>query len=236
MVVEAAPVVPREEDRGRVPVGAVHHRVHEARDVRLAGADRPGRVLAVVLGGHDPRHRRERPVLRGGVEVRDRLDVAELAVLLDGVEARQRVPDAGRGGALRRRDAAQRLVVLAVGLPTGREVVAPAHVVLVQQVGEVGPREDARRLLALVERVRARRRVVVHRAPRRPLRHEEQVLGQAPRRVRLEHAVLEHEVARVLPVVRDVGCGVVAHHVDRAVRAARVRGVGAVASARPRRR
>ena len=37
--------------------------------------------------------------------------------------------------------------------------------------------------------------------------------GQAPRRVGLEHVVLEHEVARVGPVVRDLAGVVVAHDV-----------------------
>ena len=46
VVVEATPVVPCEEDGRRVPVGALHHRVHEAGDVRLTRADAPGRVFA----------------------------------------------------------------------------------------------------------------------------------------------------------------------------------------------
>ena len=41
---------------------------------------------------------------------------------------------------------------------------------------------------------------------------------QAPGRVRLEHVVLEDEVARVGPVVGDLALVVVAHHVERQVR------------------
>ena len=49
MVVEAAPVVPDEEDRGRVPVGAPHDRVDQLGDVGLSGGDERGRVLADAL-------------------------------------------------------------------------------------------------------------------------------------------------------------------------------------------
>src|SRR5207253_6744728 len=49
MVVEPAPVVPAEKDRTTVPVRALHHRVNQARDVRLAGANRSWRMLADLL-------------------------------------------------------------------------------------------------------------------------------------------------------------------------------------------
>ena len=39
---------------------------------------------------------------------------------------------------------------------------------------------------------------------------------EAPRGDRLEHVVLQHEIMRIGPVVRDVRAGVVAHHVRRA--------------------
>ena len=39
------------------------------------------------------------------------------------------------------------------------------------------------------------------------------MLGEAPRRERSEHVVLEHELTRVLPVVRDLSGVVVAHHI-----------------------
>ena len=139
-------------------------------------------------------------------------------------EVRQRVPDPGRPRVLLGRIARHRAVVVAVGLGALGDVVAPAHLVLVQQVRDVGPRV-ARRLAASVaaevgrlagrlRRVPATRRDILDRAPRRPLADQEQVRGQAPRRVRLEHVVLEHEVARVRPVVRDLVGVVVAHHVD----------------------
>ena len=60
-------------------------------------------------------------------------------------------------------------------------------------------------------------------AVRRPLRDHEQVLGQAPGRVGLEHVVLEDEVLGVGPVVRDLPRVVVAHHVHAALRGRRVR-------------
>jgi hypothetical protein len=76
MVVEAAPVVPREQDRGR-----------------------------------------QRPVPRRDEEAVQRLDLPELPVLANRREVRQRIPDAGRARALRRR-IANRRVVGTNGLPS----------------------------------------------------------------------------------------------------------------------
>ena len=113
---------------------------------------------------------------------------------------------------------------------------------LVQQVGEVGPRVvglAAGRVLPLVwrgervlDRVDAAHRVGVRAAAGRPLGNHEQVGRQAPGGVRLEHVVLQHEVARIGPVVRDLAPVVVAHYVrvrraeraERRVRADRAAG------------
>ena len=48
VVVEPAPVVPREEDGGRVPVGPAHDGVDQAGHPGLAGADERAGVLADV--------------------------------------------------------------------------------------------------------------------------------------------------------------------------------------------
>ena len=76
----------------------------------------------------------------------------------------------------------------------------------------------------MVRRVDAALRIAFARAGRRPLAHREQVRGQAPRADRLEQVVLEDELARVRPVVRDLARVVVAHHVPAAAvpRAVRV--------------
>ena len=139
VVVEAAPVIPGEEDRGAVPVGALHDRVDQAGDVGLAGADERRRVLRDGAVRVDPRDRRQGAVLGRGEEVRQRLDVAELVVLGDVGERRQRVPDPGRLRSLLDRRARHRGVVLAVGLGALEHVVGPGDVLLVQQVGDVGP-------------------------------------------------------------------------------------------------
>src|SRR5437879_3706998 len=55
---------------------------------------------------------------------------------------------------------------------------------------------------------------------RGPARDLEQMCREAPRRVRLEHAVLEHEVARICPVVRYVALRMVTEDVHRVVVAA----------------
>ena len=74
-----------------------------------------------------------------------------------------------------------------------------------------------------LNRVGARARIVVGRAVSRPGRNHEQMDGQAPRAVRLEHVVLEHKVVGVGPVVRDVATRVVAHHVNCRLRRDAVR-------------
>ena len=119
---------------------------------------------------------------------------------------------------------------------------------LVEKIGEVRPGVDrrvGRRAVEICRRVRraaslclqpcdrvdATRRVVVLRACRRPLRHQEEMRRETPRRDRFEHVVLEHEVARVLPVVRDVPLRVVAHHVG--IGGVRARGIRRIQTAFP---
>src|SRR4029077_21004436 len=111
-------------------------------DVRLACTDARGWVLADLLGWHYPRHGREGPGPRRGVEPIDRLDVAELVVLAHGVEVRERVPDAGRLRVLGLARAEDRGAVCAVGFGAGEDVVAPRHVMGVQQIGEICPGVD----------------------------------------------------------------------------------------------
>ena len=65
MVVEAAPVVPPDEDGRRRPVGTVHDGVHDARHERLARTHRRWRVFTHVTRWDDPGHRRQRTA--GGV-------------------------------------------------------------------------------------------------------------------------------------------------------------------------
>jgi hypothetical protein len=95
--------------------------------------------------------------------------------------------------------------------------------VLVEEPGEVGPAVEravrtlpqrcTRPLARLLEIRRARARPVRVAALRRPARDEPEMRGQAPAPVRLEHVVLQDEVPRVRPVVRDLACVVVAQHV-----------------------
>ena len=161
-------------------------------------------------------------MLRRPEEVADGDDVPELVIRSDGREPRQRVPDSGRLRVLLLRPA-EHPVVRAVRFAALEDVVAPRDVVLVEQVGEVGPGVLRRRSvrLGLARRCHGRRvridaahRIAAAGASRGPLRNREQVGGQAPRRVRLEHVILENEVSRVRPVVRDLARVVVAHDVD----------------------
>ena len=63
MVIEATPVVPRDEDRGVLPLlrRTLHDGVHHLCDPRLPLVDRVRRVVARGLERHDPAHGGERP-------------------------------------------------------------------------------------------------------------------------------------------------------------------------------
>ena len=141
VVVEAAPVIPGQEDRRGVPVWAAHHRVDQTGDVGHPLFDLAAGVLAHAPRRHDPADRGQRPVLGILVVVVDGLDVAELAVLLHVGEARQGIPNAGRLRVLVNGTATHGVGVIAVGLIPGDDVVLPRHRVLVEQVGDVSPRE-----------------------------------------------------------------------------------------------
>ena len=94
------------------------------------------------------------------------------------------------------------------------EVVAPADVVRVQQVGQVGPGERLGDVVGPVPRHQvalAAHRVLRVGALGGPRGDHRQVGGEAPGRYRLEHVVVQHEVLGVRPVVGDVGPHVVAH-------------------------
>ena len=121
----------------------------------------------------------------------------------------------------------------AVGRGALLHVRRPGDAVLVEEVGEVGPAVERPVGIAPQRRgsarsscrdCRAGARLVRVAALRRPAGDEPEVRRQAPAPVRLEHVVLEDEVPRVGPVVRDLRAVVVAHD----VRAAEVRAGRAV--------
>ena len=144
------------------------------------------------------------------------------------VEARQRVPDAGRralwgtcgqniccrcsraGCRSRRSSASSR--GRGAGARSGRSTGS-------RPSGRRPWRRTAPSSVGL-----AAHRVAVLRAARRPAGDQREVRRQAPGVVRLEHVVLEHEVARVVPVVRDLVPVVVAHHVGLPTASASSRG------------
>ena len=88
MIVKATPVIPGQEDGRRAPIRAAHSGVDETGDIGLAGRNRGRGMLAHGLARDDPGDGREgaRPGVL--VEVGHRLNVAELAVGLDGVKER----------------------------------------------------------------------------------------------------------------------------------------------------
>ena len=143
-------------------------------------------------------------------------------VLADVREVRQRIPEPGSVRPLQARVAADR-AGQAVGRRAALDIRRPRHAVAVQQVREVGPPVERAVRVAAQRRARpvawpveirgARARRVRIAAPGRPARNEPEVRRQAPTPVRLEHVVLEDEVPRVGPVVRDLAAVVVAHDV-----------------------
>ena len=186
VVVEAAPVVPAHEDGGGVPVRPLHGGVDDLGHPELAARDQRRRMLRPALAGDHPADGRQPARPCGGEVASGQLHVLQLAGLGDVGEARQRVPDRRLAGALQRRIRADHVAVAAIRLLAGGEVVAPGHVVLVEQVGEIGPRIGS----AALDRIRRRPPgvgvgVAAHRIERRfaagrPGRHQEHVGGHAP--------------------------------------------------------
>ena len=243
MVVEAAPVVPLQEDCRRVPVGALHGGIDDGGDVRLALVDARRRVLAVGLRRGDPGDSRQFTFLGCGEVAVQRVDVAQLVILLHVLEQGQRVPDPRGQGVLLYRRTGERGVVRAVGLVARLHVVRPRDVMVVEEPGEIRPgirhvgraRAEGlvdvalhlRRRVGAVDLVAAARRLGV-RTDGRPTGDEVEVIGERPRVDGLEHLVVEDEVLGVGPIVRDLGRGVVPHDVGRGgIGACGIRGVEA---------
>src|SRR5713101_7710196 len=95
-------------------------------------------MLAVLPVGDNPGDGWESSVLRGSIELRELLDVAKFAVLLDRVKIGQRVADIGRACMLGL-GLAGHSVILAVRLCPIGYIVGPGYVGFVEQVGEIGP-------------------------------------------------------------------------------------------------
>jgi hypothetical protein len=71
----------------------LHHGIDQAGHVGLPVADRCRRMLADLAGGHNPGHRREGSGPGRLLDAVDGLNVSQLAVLANGVEIGQRIPD-----------------------------------------------------------------------------------------------------------------------------------------------
>src|SRR5581483_1832346 len=84
---------------------------------------------------------------------------------------------------------------------------------------KVGPRIDrggccpakTRRQNRIDQFVFTAPRIVVFRAYRGPFGYLEKMLRETPGGDRLEHAVMQHEIARIGPIVRDIFAVVIAH-------------------------
>ncbi len=136
------------------------------------------------------------------------------ALLVHPREERRRIPDRRYLRRLHRLRPARHLVVLAIRLPTERHVLLPRHAVDIEQLEQVGPwipRGGPR--LAGVRGSDAAACVASVGAGSRPLADEIEVCGQRIAPDAREQAVLQDEVFRVQPVVRNILDGVIAHHV-----------------------
>jgi hypothetical protein len=163
--------------------------------------------------GHNPRDLRQLAFLREREEVRNGPDVLELLIVVHRLEIRKRIPDL-------RRALGPRAVVATVVDGVRTYVVGPAHVVLMEQVGEIGPlvAVRVREAAAGVDVDEPVRALTIGRgcwrdALRRPSRNGVQVCRLTPADVWLEHPVLQDEVLGILPVVRYLSLVVIPHHV-----------------------
>ena len=201
-------------------------------------------MFAVFSGGAQPYDTRQRSIFGRDIELAQILHVGEFTVLFHGVERGQRIPNS-RCVHVLPAELAARGIVATVGLRAAHDIVRPRNVVLMKQVRKIGPgvigtarRPRARtaaevgRKVRVLDFVDATRRISQLRAARRPFRDHEQMLRQTPRRVRFEHAILQHEVMRVTPVIRKFVLVVITHHVTAA--ASRIVGARASAPAAPR--
>ena len=111
---------------------------------------------------------------------------------------------------------------------TGEDRVALRAIIDEADESEGGPTSQGQESVAIIRdpvrrkrgrliRVAAAQRIAALFAIRRPGRDDEQVRGQAPARIGLEHMVLQHEVPGIRPVVGNVVPIVVAQHVGRLV-------------------
>ncbi len=113
VIVEASVIVPCYDDGARVPVGAVHHRIHKGCDIVHSTVAACRWVFAWCLAsaccgvcggcpasGDDPGDRGEGVVAYVVLEVSGIFDVSvELGgVLLEVVEERENIPNGGFGG------------------------------------------------------------------------------------------------------------------------------------------
>src|ERR1700676_3971024 len=97
-------------------------------------ADRPRR--------YNPGNRRQASIGCLLIEVVDRLDAIEFAIIDDGVKEWQRIPNTRRFRILRNWRAVFRLIIFAVRFSSVDNIITPADAVVVQQKSEVRPGVD----------------------------------------------------------------------------------------------
>src|SRR5215211_1554103 len=171
-------------------------------------------MLAVLPIGHDPRNGGQPALLRKREEVGDWPDVVELLVVVHRLEVRKRVPDL-------RRPRGVRAVLTTVDDSMRTHVIGPAHMALMEQVGEIGPLVAVRvfgKVAAAVDvhepdRARTIGRGCWRYALCRPSRNGIKVRRLTPADVWLKHPVLQHILLGIPPVVRYLPRVVIPHGV-----------------------
>ncbi len=138
MVIEAAPVVPGEEDGGTIPIGPLHHGIDQTRDIGLSCAHECGWMLAIFSVGCDPGDCWQGAFFAA-------VEKLLISWILASCPSCLTVSNCGRGFQmpgtltfccfLRTRH----LIVLAIGLGTLIQVVGPAYLVLIKKVAKIGP-------------------------------------------------------------------------------------------------
>ena len=201
MIVEPAPIVPRDEDRAGVPRGRIHDRVHQAGDVVHAGRHAGRRVFAEGAVGNDPAHLRQFAVLRIGVELGGVGEAAELGgIVLDGWKRGEWIPESV--GGFVRIDVGHAAIGGAGGL-AAVHVISPIDLARAQELGDFRKGKRHRFGLAGADVSAALRRQHIQMGRRA-------VGGDG-----FEEAVLKNIEAGVVPVVGKLAIIVPSHDIAR---------------------
>src|SRR5947209_16935924 len=127
MIVEAAPVIPGQENRRTAPVWPLHDGVDQPGHIGLTCAHQGRWMFAILAIGHNPGDGWQATILGRSVEVVQLLDVAQLAILFHRIKVGQWIPDLRRARTLWLRCATHRGIIFTIRLCSIRYIVGPTY-------------------------------------------------------------------------------------------------------------